>query len=136
MDSLDKVRTELGNADKNLKKDFPKTLWSKYYHRDRKVFLDAEKERDSCVKAVRYFEEKVCNNSKLYHISFYKTNFNLSKVQEVAVKINAYDRKMEGEQKDMVEVDLKLQRLISNQKCTFRHLVYILLNHLIRSAVT
>ena len=61
MDQLDNIRTELTNANESLRGNMPKTMWSKYYLKDRRQFLIAQKERDDTEKAVHYLQEKVCN---------------------------------------------------------------------------
>ena len=66
MDQLDNIRTELTNANESLRGNMPKTMWSKYYLKDRRQFLIAQKERDDTEKAVHYLQEKVCNEGSIY----------------------------------------------------------------------
>merc|ERR1711874_292261 len=95
--SLDNIRTELGNAEGNVKGTFPKTMWSKYYLTDRKKWLEATKARDDCAKAVRYFE---------------------GKVEECALKINEFDRDMEGQHAEKEQVIAKKKKKKKKKKST------------------
>ena len=64
MDQLDNIRTELTKANASLRQAEPKTMWSKYYLKDRRTFLMAKKDRDDCEKAVHYLQEKVKSKSE------------------------------------------------------------------------
>ena len=94
MTRLDEVKTEMNNAFHHAGQGHPKTLWSKFYLKDRKLCIDA------------------LDKKRTVERQFHATQQSLNQLNQ---KINKLNQDMEGRNIEKARLEDEMEDLQSNQ---------------------